>query len=265
MRFFSSAICWIASPAEDDAPSASTVTPWSSIHWRASVPAMSGLFWSSPWMTSTARSSSRPPKSCTAISAASLLPGPPTSLYGPPTSLNRPILIGVELVCARMIAGFASGAAASAPIRARRVILLISLPSVPASGFSPSPVFVRVSAGRRPASQAVDPRGHVMEQQRLLGRRRAGGDALERVPQHGVAAHGLVDREVAFEHAPRRAEVLDARVHVRPPCGGEFLRRRRHRALVEAEARHQHRQPAELHGHVRARREPLHVAPPVGE
>ena len=44
MRFFSRAICWIASAADVAAPSASTSTPLSSIHSRASAPATSALF-----------------------------------------------------------------------------------------------------------------------------------------------------------------------------------------------------------------------------
>ena len=59
------------------------------------------------------------------LTAATLLPGPPTSRYGPPTSLNKPIRIGAETVCARITAGLASGAAANVPIIARRVILFI--------------------------------------------------------------------------------------------------------------------------------------------
>jgi hypothetical protein len=44
IRFFSRAICWIASTAEEPAPSTRILTPRSSIYSRASAPATFALF-----------------------------------------------------------------------------------------------------------------------------------------------------------------------------------------------------------------------------
>ena len=79
MRLRSRVISWIANPADDPAPSANTATP-SSIHLRAWPLARSALFWSSICRICTGLPSSEPPKSSTASSDATLLPGPPTSL-----------------------------------------------------------------------------------------------------------------------------------------------------------------------------------------
>ena len=84
---------------------------------RAIAEAMSGLFCSSACRISIGRPSTEPPKSCTASSAACLLPGPPLARYGPFMSLSRPILTDVEADCARRIAGLASGSVAK---RAKR-------------------------------------------------------------------------------------------------------------------------------------------------
>ena len=56
-----------------------------------------------------------------------------------------------------------------------------------------------------------------MEQRGLLVLGTSGGDPLERVPQHGIAAHPLVHREVALEHAAIGAERRHGRFDVRTP------------------------------------------------
>ena len=55
----------------------------------------------------------------------------------------------------------------------------------------------------------------VVEQIGALGGRIALGKPLEGVEQHVVRERYLVDREVAFEHAPLGAELLDAIAHHR--------------------------------------------------
>src|SRR5690348_296820 len=66
-------------------------------------------------------------------------------------------------------------------------------------------------------AQPIDGSGSPAEQRGLLGGAVLGRDALERVPQDAVVAGLLVGRKVAFEHAPRRAEHVDAGLDVRPP------------------------------------------------
>src|SRR5262249_39729952 len=91
------------------------------------------------------------------------------------------------------------------------------------------------------------------------------GDALERVPQLGIAARLLVGREVAFEHAAFGAEGLDARLEILPPRCGEVGRGRRQVALVKVEAERGHADAAELDDEVRAFREFGDVLLPAGE
>src|SRR5215469_12578454 len=118
-------------------------------------------------MTSIGRPSTDPPKSSTAISLATRLPMPPTCAYGPATSLSRPILTGLDEVCARSKAGRASGVAASAPSATRRVIIVMFL--------------------LRSDLDAIEARRRVMEQCSAFVRGRTGGDSLERIPQYGIA------------------------------------------------------------------------------
>ena len=113
--------------------------------------------------------------------------------------------------------------------------------------------------------QAIHPRRGAAVERLLVGRRRAGGDPLEGVPQLGVAAGLLVRREVALEHAAVGAERLDARLDVLAPRRGEFLGRRRRVALVEVEAERGHADAAELDVDVRAFRQFADVLPPAGE
>ena len=59
----------------------------------------------------------------------------------------------------------------------------------------------------------VDTGGRVVEHGGALGRRVAFGQPFEGVVHDVVGVRDLVDREVAFEHAPVRAELLDAVMH----------------------------------------------------
>src|SRR6266487_4378968 len=102
--------------------------------------------------------------------------------------------------------------------------------------------------------------------ERLLFRGRCtGSEALERIPQLGVAARLLVRREVALEHAALGTERLDAGLDIRPPRGGQRLRRRRHVALMEVEAERWHADAPELHVPIRAHRQLEKVLLPAGQ
>ena len=78
--------------------------------------------------------------------------------------------------------------------------------------------------GRSDRRQPVELRRGVVEQRGLMFGRGAGGDPLERVPQHRVAAHRLVDGKIALEHAAVGAERLDARHPWRPVLRHAFGR-----------------------------------------
>src|SRR5690349_3228788 len=73
------------------------------------------------------------------------------------------------------------------------------------------------------------------EQGGLLVGGAPGGDALEGIPHHRVAAHALVDRKVAFEHRALGTEGIDAGLDVRAPSLFKLLRRRRRVVLEKAE------------------------------
>src|SRR6185369_3937813 len=92
--------------------------------------------------------------------------------------------------------------------------------------------------------QAVKFQRGVVEHRVLLVIRIILGDPFERVPQIAVAAHPLVDREVALEHRAVRAKGGDAGLDIRAPRLGELLGRRR-RVL-----------PAHLEPHQRRHAEP---------
>src|SRR5215472_5153064 len=73
-------------------------------------------------------------------------------------------------------------------------------------------------------------------------------DTLECVPQIGIAAHSLVDREIAFEHGLVGAERLDTGVQIGSPGLGELLGGRRLGLLADLEAhQRRHAEAAELH------------------
>src|SRR5580765_1210059 len=105
---------------------------------------------------------------------------------------------------------------------------------------------------RRCRSEPIDARGRVVEELGLFSGREARGQALERVPEHRVAAARHVDREVGLEHATIGAELLDREIVVVPGGVAELLAARRARALVPAEAVDLHVDPAELGDDVRA-------------
>src|SRR5690348_15647088 len=71
--------------------------------------------------------------------------------------------------------------------------------------------------------QPVEARGGAAEQVGFGRGTRAAGQDLARVPERSVGVRALVHREVALEHAARRAERLDACLDVRLPRGGECL------------------------------------------
>ena len=80
---------------------------------------MSVLFWWSADSTSIGRPSTVPPKSATAIFAASVEPGPPMSAYGPDMSASTPMRIGAPAAAAGRAISVRPDAAA-APSSARR-------------------------------------------------------------------------------------------------------------------------------------------------
>src|ERR1700730_12357188 len=84
------------------------------------------------------------------------------------------------------------------------------------------------------------------EQRGFLVGGTAGGDALEGVPHHRIAAHAFVDREIALEHRALRAEGSDAGLDVRAPGLLEILRGGRHVVFEESKACQLHAQPADL-------------------
>src|SRR5215831_3924712 len=84
------------------------------------------------------------------------------------------------------------------------------------------------------------------EQRRLLVGGATGGDPLEGVPHHRVAAHALVDREITLEHRALWAEGVNAVLDIRPPSLFEILRGGRHIVLEEGEAGELHAQPPDL-------------------
>src|SRR5579884_1786816 len=98
--------------------------------------------------------------------------------------------------------------------------------------------------------QPIEAAGGAGEQRRLFGRRAAAGDALERVPEHVIAAAALIDREVALEHRALRAERLDACLDIRAPYPRQLFRTRKRLAVVHREADHAQAEAAELHVHV---------------
>ena len=126
----------------------------------------------------------------------------------------------------------------------------------------PSPSY---AGGECSGGQPIDLRRGAAVERRLLCCRCVGGDALERVPQLGVAAGLLVRREVALEHAAVDAERLDAVLDIRPPGRGEILGPGRHVAFMEVEADRYHAETAELAIDVRAFRQLGDVLAPAGE
>src|SRR5713101_95623 len=100
--------------------------------------------------------------------------------------------------------------------------------------------------------ELVEIRRGLREQRGLFGFAVWRGDALEGVDDHLIAALALVRREIAFEHAARRAERLDSGFDIGTPCRRRFFRRRWHRTLVKVITEQAHRQPAEFNHHIGA-------------
>src|SRR6202048_2004945 len=90
----------------------------------------------------------------------------------------------------------------------------------------------RTGSGYR---QTVHPRRSAAVELGLFDGRRVGRDALEGIPQLGVAARLLVRREIALEHAAAGAESFDAGLDILALRRGEVFGRRRDIALVEVE------------------------------
>src|SRR3954469_21559059 len=82
-----------ASATDEVGTSTMTSTPLVSYHSRAMLEPMSGLFWWSAEITSIGRPATLPPRSSTAICAASSEPLPPMSAYGPDMSVSTPMTI----------------------------------------------------------------------------------------------------------------------------------------------------------------------------
>src|SRR5436305_8212500 len=83
------------------------------------------------------------------------------------------------------------------------------------------------------------------------------GQKLAGIPEDWIAVGAFVDREVALEHATRRAERLDAGLHIRPPGRDKHFGRRRLGLLVEAEPANPHAKPAYFDEDIGAGGEPL--------
>ena len=111
--------------------------------------------------------------------------------------------------------------------------------------------------------QAIDARGRVVEQPGLLVRRVAGGQALERVPQHGVAAASLIHGEIRFEHAALHPELLHGVLVIVPRGVHEFLAGGRAWLRMPAKAVDLHIDPAQLGHDVGAGRQLGHMGAPL--
>ena len=114
-------------------------------------------------------------------------------------------------------------------------------------------------------TQPIHPVRRAAEDRFLLGGRRAGGQALEHVPQRRHADAHLLDRIVALDHAAVGTEQVDAGLDVRPPVAGERLGRWRRRQLAVVVGGEPHGDAAELHRHVGTLGELGHRRLPVGE
>ena len=91
-RSFSLTISVTASATDEVGTSTMTSTSWTSIHSRTMFEPTSGLFWWSAESTSIGAPLTLPPKSSTAIRAASTEPWPARSAYRPDWSFITPIL-----------------------------------------------------------------------------------------------------------------------------------------------------------------------------
>src|SRR5438270_11972788 len=106
-------------------------------------------------------------------------------------------------------------------------------------------------------SDVADPIGansRVVKQGGTLGARVAVGEPFEAVEQDVMGERYLVDRKVALEHAPVRAELLDAIAYDRRHRRGQFFRADRPRPGMPIEAQPGHSDTAQLDVDVRALR-----------
>src|SRR5438128_8297223 len=103
----------------------------------------------------------------------------------------------------------------------------------------------------RETGETIDPRGGVMEQLGFVRSGVVGGQALERVPQHHIAAADFVHRKVRLEHAPVDTEFVDGELVVAPRGVRKLRTRRWLRAFVPTEAVDLHVDSAELGDHIR--------------
>lgn len=97
---------------------------------------------------------------------------------------------------------------------------------------------------------AIDSSRGPAEQFALFIRGAGRSSQLQRVPDRSIAATDAIWREVAFEHASRGTEHLDASFDIGLPDVCEFLGAGRCRTLLEAEATAYGGQPTEFHDHV---------------
>src|SRR5580700_8438218 len=72
--------------------------------------------------------------------------------------------------------------------------------------------------------ETIGPSGGAAEQRGLLVGGIPGRDALERIPQHLIAAGAFIDREIAFEHRTLRPEGGDADFDIGAPSLLQILR-----------------------------------------
>src|SRR5271167_1110240 len=113
--------------------------------------------------------------------------------------------------------------------------------------------------------QAVHPRRGAAVKRPFFCHRGAGGNALERIPQLGVAAGLFVRRKIALEHAAVDAKGFYAGLDILVPRRREVSGRRRQVAFVEVEAERGHAHTAELDVDVRAFGQFGDVLLPAGE
>ena len=112
---------------------------------------------------------------------------------------------------------------------------------------------------------AVDARGRAGEQGALLIRACTLGEALERVPQLGIARTPTVDGVIAFEHGAVRPKGIDAGVDIGAPHGGQMFRSVAfHRPVFRKPAKG-HGQTAELHRDIGAFGQRVDRVPPAVE
>src|SRR5262245_38491799 len=114
------------------------------------------------------------------------------------------------------------------------------------------------------APQTIDTGRRIVEQLGPFLRRVAGGQALERVPQHRVAAGNGIYREVRFEHAAIGTKLLYGELVIGPGRVGQLLAGGWPGALVPAESVDLHVDPAELGHDIRAAGKLAEGGAPVG-